>query len=177
MFNDYLLNPASPDTPTRSPLMLTVGEDRTLRYWNLLNYPSSFIVSGPMINIVGDENKIKPRYEASWPTSMSLSGLVQLIEEKLSDPAQDALDAAKSNTSSPRKKKEAAARGTKNVSEAAAAAAAAAKAKTPRNTIISVAQEQMLKTHMDDITDVCLLRKPYGCIVSVDRSGAVFVFH
>lgn len=171
MFNDYLFNPTSPDTSTRAPLMLTVGEDRTLRYWNPLHYDQSFIVSGPMINIVGDENKIKPRYEASWPTSMSLSGLVQLIEEKLSDPSQDVADTGTSMKNSPRKKKDvAAARGNKVVPDAA-------KAKTPRNTIISVAQEQMLKTHMDDITDVCLLRRPYGCIVSVDRSGAVFVFH
>lgn len=169
MFNDYLINHTSPDTPTRAPLMLTVGEDRTLRYWNPLRYDQSFIVSGPMINVVGDENKIKPRYEASWPTSMSLSGLVQLIEEKLSDPSQDTYDGGASAKSTPRKKKDII-RGNKTVPDTA-------KSKTPRNTIISIAQEQMLKTHTDDVTDVCLLRKPYGCIVSVDRSGAVFVFH
>lgn len=174
MFDDCLVNQSSPDTPTRTPLLLSVGEDRTLRYWNPVQYDQSFIVSGPMVNIVGDENKIKPRYETSWPTSMSLSGLVQLIEEKLSDPPQDQHpDGTASNKHIPRKKRDAA-RGSRAISDGSKSNA---NNKTPRNTIISLAQEQMLKTHMDDITDVCLLRKPYGCIVSVDRSGAIFVFH
>ena len=51
------------------------------------------------------------------------------------------------------------------------------KQKPTRSTLISSHAAQLLKVHMDGITDVAVLRKPYGCVVSVDRSGAIFVFH
>ncbi len=51
------------------------------------------------------------------------------------------------------------------------------KQKPPRSTLISAASAQLLKVHMDGITDVAVLRKPYGCVVSVDRSGCIYVFH
>ena len=51
------------------------------------------------------------------------------------------------------------------------------KQKPPRSTLISAAAAQLLKVHMDGITDVAVLRKPYGCVVSVDRSGCIYVFH
>ena len=128
-----------------------------------------------MINVVGEENRIKPRYETSWPTSMSLSGLVQLVEEKLSDASQhDVKEGTSSARSTPRKQRETASRSSKQANDTGKATTGT---KTPRNTIISTAQEQLLKTHMDEITDVCLLKKPYGCIVTVDRGGAIFVFH
>ena len=169
IFNDYAVNDRQSESSNKNTIMLSVGEDRTLRYWNLVQVDHSFIVSGPMINEVGEENKVKPRYETSWPTSMSLSGLVQLVEEKLSDSTQN--DAG-STRNTPKKKKDAAktSRPGNDVTKSTAN-------KTPRNTIISMAQQQLLRTHMDEIMDVCLLRKPYGCIVTVDRGGAIFVFH
>lgn len=182
IFNDYLSNPSSSQSPpTKSALMLSAGADRTLRYWNLAHIEQSFIVSGPMLNVVGEENRVKARYETSWPTSMSLTGLVMLVEEKLSDTVAD----EPTGRGSVRKRREAAKGAGGGLKQGQVpgggggrnSASTSAVAKTPRNTIISLAQEQMLKTHMDDITDVCLLRKPYGCIVSVDRGGAVFVFH
>ena len=173
---DYVPTNANPNTaPTKHPLMLTAGTDRTLRYWSLAHIESSFIISGPMLNVVGEDsaNKIRPRYETSWPTSMSLSGLVMLVEEKLTDTAEEV-------RGTPTRKK----RGDRDTGgkghvhgHDAGSKGSSASAKTPRNTLISAAQSQMLKTHMDDISDICLLRRPYGCIVSVDRGGAVFVFH
>ncbi|KAK5102868.1 Serine/threonine-protein kinase [Lithohypha guttulata] len=176
VFTDYIINQAQPENPSKVSLMLSAGQDRTVRYWNLANIDQSTIVSGPVVNVVGEENNTKARYETSWPTSMSLSGLVQLVEEKLSDTSQNDLkDGAGSARNTPRKKRDATARGGKNNGDAATKGSTSGK--TPRNAIISAAQEQLLKTHLDDITDVCLLRRPYGCIVSVDRGGAIFVFH
>lgn len=172
VFSDYLVNTAQPDNPNKTTLLLSVGNDRTLRYWDLAHVDQSFIVSGPMINIVGEDNKSKPRYETSWPTSMSLSGLVQLVEEKLSD---GTIEEPSSTRSTPRKKRDGSLRSAGMVGKQTGDAAKSGK--IPRNAIISAAQEQLLKTHMDGITDVCLLRKPYGCIVSVDRGGSIFVFH
>ncbi|KAF2083646.1 phosphoinositide 3-kinase regulatory subunit 4 [Saccharata proteae CBS 121410] len=37
-------------------------------------------------------------------------------------------------------------------------------------------QQQLLRGHLDDITDVALVEWPYGMVVSVDRAGVVFVF-
>ncbi|KAJ5330382.1 hypothetical protein N7476_000165 [Penicillium atrosanguineum] len=46
----------------------------------------------------------------------------------------------------------------------------------PRSTVISLQQQQLLKSHLDIIQDVVVLRQPYGMIVSVDRAGMVYVF-
>ncbi|TVY84291.1 Serine/threonine-protein kinase ppk19 [Lachnellula suecica] len=48
--------------------------------------------------------------------------------------------------------------------------------KPPRSTVISLQQQQLLKSHLDSILDVALLESPYGMLVSVDRSGVVFIF-
>ncbi|CAL5873082.1 uncharacterized protein PFLUO_LOCUS7351 [Penicillium psychrofluorescens] len=46
----------------------------------------------------------------------------------------------------------------------------------PRSTVISLQQQMLLKSHLDIIQDVAVLRVPYGMIVSVDRAGMVYVF-
>lgn len=46
----------------------------------------------------------------------------------------------------------------------------------PRSTVISLQQQMLLKSHLDIIQDVAVLRQPYGMIVSVDRAGMVYVF-
>lgn len=48
--------------------------------------------------------------------------------------------------------------------------------RTPRSTVISQQQQQLLRSHLDAIQDVVLLEYPYTMCVSVDRSGVVFVF-
>jgi phosphoinositide-3-kinase regulatory subunit 4 len=48
--------------------------------------------------------------------------------------------------------------------------------RSSRSTVISVQQQQLLKAHLDSITDVALLDMPFGMTVSVDRSGVAFVF-
>ncbi|KAJ5584833.1 uncharacterized protein N7459_004633 [Penicillium hispanicum] len=46
----------------------------------------------------------------------------------------------------------------------------------PRSTVISLQQQMLLRSHLDIIQDVVVLRQPYGMIVSVDRAGMVYVF-
>lgn len=45
-----------------------------------------------------------------------------------------------------------------------------------RSTIISLQQQQLMKSHLDAIVDVAMLESPFTMVVSVDRSGVVFVF-
>ncbi|KAL9103135.1 MAG: hypothetical protein Q9163_001779 [Psora crenata] len=49
-------------------------------------------------------------------------------------------------------------------------------AKQPRNTVISLQQQALLRNHLDEITDVCLLEFPVRMTVSVDRMGCIYVF-
>ncbi|KAK0722074.1 hypothetical protein B0T26DRAFT_850423 [Lasiosphaeria miniovina] len=46
----------------------------------------------------------------------------------------------------------------------------------PRSTVISLQQQQLLKSHLDAVMDVAMLESPYTMTVSADRSGVVFVF-
>ncbi|KKO97641.1 hypothetical protein THAR02_10253 [Trichoderma harzianum] len=48
--------------------------------------------------------------------------------------------------------------------------------KAPRSTVISMQQQQLLKSHLDLIMDVAILEYPYSMSVSVDRSGVIYVF-
>ncbi|CAI4216904.1 unnamed protein product [Parascedosporium putredinis] len=50
------------------------------------------------------------------------------------------------------------------------------KGKAARSTVISMEQQQLLRSHLDAILDVALLESPYTMTVSVDRLGVVFVF-
>ena len=48
--------------------------------------------------------------------------------------------------------------------------------KQPRNTVISLQQQNLLRNHLDEITDVCLVEAPVRMTVSVDRMGCIYVF-
>ncbi|KAF3385143.1 Serine/threonine-protein kinase ppk19 [Penicillium rolfsii] len=61
-------------------------------------------------------------------------------------------------------------------SAAAAGSKKGASPRPPRGTVISLQQQMLLKSHLDIIQDVAVLRQPYGMIVSVDRAGMVYVF-
>ncbi|KAK2627748.1 hypothetical protein QTJ16_002394 [Diplocarpon rosae] len=52
----------------------------------------------------------------------------------------------------------------------------AASGRPPRSTVISLQQQQLLKSHLDSILNIALLEVPYGMMVSADRSGVIFVF-
>jgi phosphoinositide-3-kinase regulatory subunit 4 len=48
--------------------------------------------------------------------------------------------------------------------------------KSARSGLISLQQQQLLKTHLDNILDVALIEQPYGMVVSADRSGVIYMF-
>lgn len=50
-----------------------------------------------------------------------------------------------------------------------------ARNRPPRSTVISLQQQQLLRSHLDAVTDVAVIESPYTMTVSVDRSGVVFV--
>lgn len=48
--------------------------------------------------------------------------------------------------------------------------------RAPRSTVISLQQQQLLKSHLDAVMDIAVIESPYAMTVSVDRSGVAFVF-
>jgi phosphoinositide-3-kinase regulatory subunit 4 len=48
--------------------------------------------------------------------------------------------------------------------------------KSSRSGLISLQQQQLLKTHLDKILDVALVEQPYGMVISADRSGVIYMF-
>ncbi|KAF1846776.1 ARM repeat-containing protein [Cucurbitaria berberidis CBS 394.84] len=48
--------------------------------------------------------------------------------------------------------------------------------KSPRSGLISLQQQNLLKSHMDNILDVALIEQPYGMVISADRSGVINLF-
>ena len=50
------------------------------------------------------------------------------------------------------------------------------RSKAPRSTVISAQQKALLRSHLDEIRDVCILEWPVGMSVSVDRKGVIYVF-
>ncbi|KAK4134100.1 ARM repeat-containing protein [Trichocladium antarcticum] len=135
----------------RHAFIVTAGSDKKLRYWDLSRVENSVVFSG----LQPDEGR--PTFTASHPTlSMTLN------TERWPRPAG------------------AAAAG---VGEAAATATASMASRNssrasrpPRSTVISLQQQQLLRSHLDAVVDVAMLESPYTMTVSADRSGVVFVF-
>ena len=185
------------------PILITGSSDLHLRYWDLSHPEQSFVISGPSILSEESLKPIQPKYSVSHPLSLSLGGQVQLVQEvpsgvhvddiargkegggakgstppkKRPNPASRATTAASTPSGKGREVDVPGTPGSTRSSSTAGGAGAGGSNKPMRNTIISNAAAQLLKTHMDGITDVAVLRKPYGCVVSVDRGGCIYIFH
>jgi phosphoinositide-3-kinase regulatory subunit 4 len=130
----------------RHAFMITGGSDKKLRFWDLARIENSTVYSG----LQHDEGR--PTFTASHPTaSMTLN------TERLPRQAGGSGSSSSANGS-------------------AAGGPATARNRPPRSTVISFQQQQLLKSHLDAVTDVAVIESPYTMTISVDRSGVVFVF-
>jgi phosphoinositide-3-kinase, regulatory subunit 4 len=183
-----LTDPAQlPPAATPSITALCVGYDNIHNPSNP-QYPvkAAFFISGSSSVVSGVQQAAadgggggsvtpKPRYEVSHP-----GGRIMLVVESLGSP----MTAAAGQAISPRKggatkTGDAAVGGSPGRGSASAGAgtsAAGAGNKPPRSSIISKQQQMLLRNHLDGITDCCVLRRPYGVVVSVDRGGGVYIF-
>ncbi|KAI9673079.1 MAG: Serine/threonine-protein kinase [Trizodia sp. TS-e1964] len=98
-----------------------------------------------------DTEEAKPIFTTSYPAS----GLA-ITAERVPQPGPTAPNAASSGKSHVASKR--------------------GGGRLPRSTVISLQQQNLLKTHLDTVLDVAILESPFGMTVSVDRSGAVYVF-
>ncbi|RMZ75655.1 hypothetical protein DV737_g5175, partial [Chaetothyriales sp. CBS 132003] len=173
-------------TGNKHPILITGSSDLHLRYWDLSYPEQSFVISGPSIMSEESSRPWQPKYVVSHPLTLNLGGQVQLVQETpASSTVTSDTSIAKGSTpkSTPTKPRRAAApsssgKTVKSPSAADKPASArssshSAKAnsssnKPMRNTIISNVTAQLLKTHMDGITDVVVLRRPYGCVEIIE---------
>lgn len=142
----------------RHAYIITGGSDKKLRFWDISRIENSTVFSG----LQADEGK--PTFTASHPTtSMTLN------TERL--PGRSGSSATGTNGSS---SAAASSGGASRSSRSTGTGSTTSRA--PRSTVISLQQQQLLKSHLDAITDVAILESPYTMTVSADRSGIVFVF-
>ncbi|KAE9965948.1 hypothetical protein EG328_009293 [Venturia inaequalis] len=130
---------------------VSAGPDWKVRFWDSNRHESSMVVSGMELE------EGRPSYAVSQP-----SHDLTVVSETLSPPPPIS---GSSTASTP------VARGA--VDSSAAKRSGRDKA---RSSIISMQQQHLLKSHLDTVTDVALLESPYGMVVSVDRSGLIYVF-
>ncbi|KAJ5714586.1 uncharacterized protein N7483_011767 [Penicillium malachiteum] len=138
--------PGDDKTSNRCGFIVSAGSDRKIRFWDLAHPELSTIVSGSEMTPDGTIAD-KPNYDISQPGPN-----LTVVSEQFPSPSGNG-----NNTPAKGSKK-----GTN--------------ARPPRSTVISLQQQMLLKSHLDIIQDVVVLRQPYGMIVSVDRAGMVYIF-
>jgi phosphoinositide-3-kinase regulatory subunit 4 len=135
---------------TKCGFAISAGSDRKIRFWDLARPEFSNIVSG--FDAASDAGiAATPRYESVQPTP----SLTVTTEHMPNIPGTSGRGEGRGS-------------GKKGSSASAS--------RPPRSTVISLQQQQLLKSHLDSILDVAILREPYGMTVSVDRAGMVYVF-
>ncbi len=126
--------------------MITGGSDRKLRFWDTADARHSFVMSG------GDADEPSSTVRISQP-----SPTLTIVTERLPRSEPTAMNAAAGRSSS-------------------AQSVRSSDKKSNKSTVMMLNQRLVQRAHADAITDVALLEAPYGMILSVDRSGSVFVF-
>ncbi|KAL4925117.1 ubiquitin-binding serine/threonine protein kinase VPS15 [Aspergillus undulatus] len=133
---------------TQLGFIISGGCDRKIRFWDLARPELSNVVSG--LDPVTDGGVTgSPRYELSQP-AQSLLVTTEHLPNSTSGGAGGGSGSKKDGKRS-------------------------AGGRLPRSTVISLQQQQLLKSHLDFILDIAVLRVPYGMIISVDRAGMVYV--
>jgi phosphoinositide-3-kinase regulatory subunit 4 len=146
------LNMQSEDSETQPAFAVTGGPDNKVRFWDCERLEGCRIVNGAV-----DE---KPTY-----TMSNLSLDTKVISEKPPESTQQAANAVESNKvagASPKR--------------GGVAGAGGASSSSAKYEAIRLSARSLLQGHLDMVTDVAVLERPFGMIVSGDRSGRVFVY-
>jgi len=176
-----------PNTTRKSdPYLISAGPDRRIRHWNLSSPAKSKVVSGLAVD------EVQPQFVAIEPTSMSAATL--WAERRKWKPVENVDGSvARTNSSSvlpsapsegayggeQRKANVGSRRSEGSGSRQQAVVANGEQAKQAKKIVtpaITEHQQQLLRTHLDAILDVAILEWPMRMVVSVDRSGMVYVF-
>lgn len=141
----------SQDTRQLPGFIISAGADKKIRFWNCTKVESSMVVSGL------DTEETKPTFTTSHPTPT-----LTLNTERV--PVPQGLAVPESIAGGVRGL-------VPGLSSAGGSAggsgggkkAAKASGRTPRSTVISMQQQQLLKSHLDSILDVCFPLCSFRC--------------
>lgn len=147
---------ASASAASSLPFLVTASADCKVRFWNLARISESCVVSG----LEAEEGN--PQYETQVAPLKPPTHVEKAVSRDVERERQrlEKLSTAGSISG-------AAAKDVKDTKEVI---------KPSRTTIISEQQARLLCNHLDVITDVAVLEYPCRMIVSVDRSGMIYVF-
>lgn len=157
----------SPDSSEpRHPFLVTTGPDWKIRFWDTDRIASSIIVNG-------NRNDEKATYSFTKLGNDISVYTEQGLPEGASDKEKSSLSPAsgRTGTMSP----------TSNDADSERGNPAKKKkenreGKVARYDIIRASANQLLKGHRDTVTAIALLDRPYGMIISADRTGMVYIF-
>ena len=141
------IDPLEDGRESRYGFLITAGSDRKVRFWDLTRIEASTVISGL------DTDDPKPTFISFQPSSSLIINSERVPQQPTSAGNDGSGSRVPPNSSA------------KRVS-----------GRPPRSTVISLQQQRLLTSHLDSVTDVALLEWPYGMIISVDRSGVIFVF-
>ncbi|KXT03263.1 hypothetical protein AC578_4753 [Pseudocercospora eumusae] len=145
------VQPSSKDPEAQHPFAISGGPDGKVRFWDTERLEGCRLVNGGSVDD-------KPVYTFS---NMSMD--IRVLSERPAESGTQAGNPVESNKVAP------------NTSAKRALAAGTSKPPSRYETIRMSAQN-LLNGHLDVITDVALLERPFGMVLSADRSGQVFVY-
>ena len=135
----------------KSGFLISGGADRKLRFWDLAHVEASAVISGL------EPDEPQPKYLATHPSPSLLLNIERVPQSGPSAPnagvGEGKGEGAKSNSGKRRERE-----------------------RPSRTAVMAASQKGLLRGHLDVITDVCLVERPVGMSVSVDRRGCVYVF-
>lgn len=164
-----------PDGSSGSGFILTGGEDRKLRFWDLGKPSRGAVVSGLEV----DEEPPSYRCVVCFPLVLLDPSLTYTIRgssvhasngrpSQYLETAVPPPDPTPTNPASGRR--------TTSGTVAPPAASSAPVSRVHRSTLIATSQQRLARAHHEAITALGLLELPFRCVVTGDRSGIVRVF-
>ncbi|QIW98816.1 hypothetical protein AMS68_004334 [Peltaster fructicola] len=139
--------PSPKDSETQLPFLITGGPDNKVRFWDPDHLEACKVVGG-------SGTDPKPSYTIS-----TLNLDTKIISEKPADSPQPPAGAIESN----------------KVGASTSARRGQSNSKTSRYDQIRLSAQHLLNGHLDSITDIALLERPFGMIVSSNRAGQIFI--
>lgn len=145
--------------------VVSAGPDWKVRFWDLARPEVSIVVSGL------EMEESRPVYTVMPPAAPNPETTV--VQERIFRPQQQQGTGTEGSSESSKGKSGSNA---KTVANQPKRGRDAAGARGGRETLRSLQQQQLLRGHLDNVSDVAILEQPYGMVVSVDRAGVVMVF-